>query len=310
MKPKHLAALFIVLTALLLPAVARAGVCWYNSDYWCESYVVYDSNSNSVYGYSLTWDWNYGNYVSVEASFYDPTVWDLFDAEQSDYTEADVSFSINTVITGYYEIEAEHWVYGENCYDGCAWDDLGPSYASAYATPPPVQYPSGYLDEMRGELISYGSVDSSGTLYDVELDPDAYSYLLGNGFQTGGALAEEIWVLPPPVGLVVEGVVVVYLAYEWVTSLHMRGLGTDPPVVKALPRATAGARDGNGNCTNAQPLPNYKWQAKNRTGPIHWHWVNWNLNVIDCVWYISGRFEGPNDPGPNYTLVPGVWGDN
>jgi len=56
--------------------------------------------------------------------------------------------------------------------------------------PPPqtVEYPSGYLDEMPGELLAYGYVDAYGTVYNVTLDPDAANYLVSNGFLQASSL--------------------------------------------------------------------------------------------------------------------------
>ncbi len=70
-----------------------------------------------------------------------------------------------------------------------------------------------------------------------------------------------------------------------------------------------GTRDKNGDCVTTDRPPQYKWQAINQqgmqAGVLHWHWIQWNLNPDDCVWFPK-RQEGP-DPGPDYILIPGVY---
>jgi hypothetical protein len=164
---------------------------------------------------------------------------------------------------------------------------------------------------MPGELLDYGSVDDYGGVSNALLDPDAFDYLVSSGFLQ----ATETWpvlVAVPGIGEVVEAIFVVYVVYEAIEWLHRRGLGGDPAVVKQLPSEVAGTRDENNNCVQVQPIPNYKWQARNKSmgqlGPIHWHWITWNLNQTTCQWHF-GRGEGPNDPGPGYVLLPGVFGE-
>jgi hypothetical protein len=71
MRPKHLAGFLAILAALLLPGVAHAETC--GSYFWCDSYVMYDSPSNAVSGYSTTEDWYFEYYyVGAQAYLLDP----------------------------------------------------------------------------------------------------------------------------------------------------------------------------------------------------------------------------------------------
>ena len=116
----------------------------------------------------------------------------------------------------------------------------------------------------------------------------------------------------PGIGQVVEAGLVAYLVYHAIVAIHLRGIGSDPARVKARPASIAGMRDENGVCTDAPPpgAYNWKWQAIDASHGLHWHWVNWNRNSNTRQWYPSGRFEGPNDPGSDYVLIEGIWGDN
>ena len=182
MIPKYLAAILTFLGALMLPGIAHADECGY---FWCESYLTYDSGNNLVYGYSLTEDWYYtGDYVGVEAYFYDPNSWEIYGAWQEGYESAEADFSTTPSSTGYYSIEAEH--YWDDYlweYYMWVWEDLGPSYASAYVSlsqqgPPSVTSVS--LDtgeQVRGAIVTW-QVDGTN-LTNCSASPQATVYIDG-----------------------------------------------------------------------------------------------------------------------------------
>jgi hypothetical protein len=169
------------------------------------------------------------------------------------------------------------------------------------------------MDDLWGAVLNQPTFDASGNMHNPMLDPDAYSFLMGNGYISAAATVIPMTLEVPYVGQILFAVLVTgYVTYEGVTALHqwfaVRG-HTDPAVVRALPNSKDGTRDSNGNCMqNAPPIPNYKWQATNYAERrIHWHWVRWNLNATTCTWYIT-RGEGYSDPGPDYILIPGIFG--
>jgi hypothetical protein len=187
---------------------------------------------------------------------------------------------------GYYNYESWAWHNADWFWDpwgtmAYEWGYIsGDTRQDIYVSgpPPPIfQYPEGYLDEMPGELLEYGSVDDYGGVSDALLDPGASDYLISSGFlqvaETLPQLVETGWLL------VVETVAVAgTLTYEAVEWLHRRGLGSDPEAVKRLPRNRAGTRDENGNCVQVLPPHlSFKRRARNWVnggwGPIHWHWT-------------------------------------
>jgi hypothetical protein len=105
---------------------------------------------------------------------------------------------------------------------------------------------------------------------------------------------------------------------DWIYRQNPRGY-RDPAQVKNLPKAVPGTKDPNGDCIPPDPSQKgpagltYKWQQRS-SSPLsdpnavpHWHWTLWNFNVIDCNWFYNGRGDALTDPGPGYTLIPGIF---
>jgi hypothetical protein len=67
-------------------------------------------------------------------------------------------------------------------------------------------------------------------------------------------------------------------------------------------------RDANGKCNPADR--GFKWEAMGAahgsTGNTHWHTLEFNVNPVDCI-ARPFRRDWPNDPGPEYTLIPGLY---
>ena len=116
MKPKHLTILFAVLAAALLPRAAHA------QEFACDSYGVYDPDSNEISGYSRTVDYmGYGVDLEADSDLLDPDE-ETVDSSSDDETgEAEADVYCIPEQTGDYEIYGSHW------YDGDGWNWLGDS---------------------------------------------------------------------------------------------------------------------------------------------------------------------------------------
>lgn len=64
---------------------------------------------------------------------------------------------------------------------------------------------------------------------------------------------------------------------------------------------TLAPRDDNGDCEPPDASKYVKWRGT--TGTAHWHWIDWNLNLRDCVAYPIFK-SGPEDPGPRFREIP------
>ena len=176
-------------------------------------------------------------------------------------------------------------------------------------------YTPSFLNTLWSGLLSYGSVDATtGNLNNVQLSPDAFNYLKASGFIDAATLGTATTVLieVPGVGEVVFAIAVIYITYRAVQALQTwveaRG-NHDPAIVQTAGNTRTGTKDSNGNCTNSNKPTAYKWQAIDKSGwngQIHWHWLDWNLNPTQCIWY-ANRLEGLNDPGPGFVLIPGTY---
>jgi hypothetical protein len=171
---------------------------------------------------------------------------------------------------------------------------------------------------LEGALRNYGTVDSSGNIINPQLSQAAFDYLQSAGFiSSAEAVKWGTVILTGTVGgeVVITVTVAVaggVLAYEAVVALHdwwmARRGNSDPVTVAKSPVQTA--RDANGFC---QSPPKFKWKAKgDEHGAygqgFHWHWQIWNLaDPATCTWYYNGRGAGPNDPGPEWMLIPGIF---
>jgi hypothetical protein len=161
---------------------------------------------------------------------------------------------------------------------------------------------------------------------------DAYSvnYATGNttlSFSSAGTLdvAIPICIAQPELCVATGGVVTIVLLAPYVKDLisliiERSRANRDPPQVKNLPGRIAGTSDSNGDCIPPDPSQKgppgmtFKWQQQRSSAPAadpnaapHWHWTQWNFNVLDCEWFYNGRGEGSDDPGPGYALIPGVF---
>ncbi len=316
----------VILVCLLSGAApARAGYAVFYNDIWSDGNSVYGYVATALEGFCSTCYWG-DEWLMYDTTNVQADLWRDSTAVDSDgvsnygcpaevflYDEVPPGGTYNYASTGwhsadwYYEQWGEYW---------SAWAS-GSTYQNTSVTRPPppiVQYPPGYLDEMPGELLEYGSVDAYGGVSNALLDPDAFNYLVSSGFLQAAETLTQLVVIPE-IGPVIEAIfVITVLAHEAVEWLHRRGLGSDPAAVKQLPREVAGTRDETGNCVQVLPPNlNFKWRARNKSmgvlGPIHWHWTVWNQNPATCRWFFNTRGEGPNDPGPGYVLLPGVFGE-
>ena len=125
--------------------------------------------------------------------------------------------------------------------------------------------------------------------------------------------ATAVLVEVPGVGEVVFAIAVVYISYQAAQALQAwvaaRG-NHDPAIDQTVGASKPGTRDSNGKCTNVNKPVAYKWQAIDRNawgGQIHWHWLDWHLNSTQCIWFLSKRYEGLNDPGLGYVQIPGIY---
>ncbi len=141
MKPKHPAALLVLLGALVWAGAARAQSEWSSNYFWyapfyCESYLVYDPTYSMISGYSRTFDYeNEGYQVGVQAYFYDPNNIEYYSEDMGEYEEAEADVYSGGP-PGNYWIYGEHWGVGADW--GCCEYYLGETVTNLYKDPPTV----------------------------------------------------------------------------------------------------------------------------------------------------------------------------
>ena len=133
MRAKHLFGLFAVLEALLLPCAAHAQC----SDFYCETFAVYNPGSRAITGYShyddygISWGW----WLEVQSYVSDPTGYNNPVGQSWGYDYVEVDFCYTPTMNGGYT------AWGYNYYDLEVWWVYdGDSYSpGVYVSGPPGQ---------------------------------------------------------------------------------------------------------------------------------------------------------------------------
>jgi hypothetical protein len=163
MGAKYLAVLAAVI-GLLSAGIARADEC---GDYFCQSYLEYDSDTNALAGYSLTWDWNDdGEEMGVVADLYSPDGSDpYFEGSDYEFGEAYAPFGLSEPGAGGWQISGCHsegtWVEEE---DDWVWSYLDTTGDNA-------NVPSGHGP--NGEATTYSSGNGYYATYHVVMQPSS-----------------------------------------------------------------------------------------------------------------------------------------
>jgi RHS repeat-associated protein len=123
-------------------------------------------------------------------------------------------------------------------------------------------------------------------------------------FADGGAVAVGVCVAQPELCLAVGvgAVVTIYVLAPGIRAL-IEAIQSQITSREAAPvyfPPYNPGRDSNGNCKPPDRSKYVKWQG---TGGNHWHWIDWNQDLVTC-WTYGVYMSGPNDPGPMWTEIP------
>ena len=193
---------------------------------------------------------------------------------------------------------------GQDCYSSNS--QQYPESAGMTAGPDIGPYSEDDIDSLEGTLVGFDAINADGSISKASLDPEAYEYLVAQGFLDSGAVIRTIEVAieqsqgaPPQYRVIVVVTVLVAAAVGALIVYARRTKPQNDPLVIRNERAIS-RLDQSGTCLGPGVMPiEYKWMEQNLTGlkagATHWHWLDWNFSPAQCNWFFT-RQEGQTIP--------------